>query len=147
MNRRLPFLAALVLAASGSWGCTHATLEVSRVPNPVLLGPIDRIGGHRAVEARVVASIDDEVSDHVVSRNKVVGSGDLKVSVNETTRTTTSSQSISSDILARTEGRGDRDVRVDRLPVGAWAFVTTQQSSGQRWVGIQGRIVEVGHGR
>lgn len=134
-------LAALgVVAAAAIGGCAPpTTLAVVSCPNPVLLGPVDRVGGHRAAPAKRVGKVDEEVS---------VSASATSSTQNGVTTTTTSSSSkeaiaVAHELLVHTEGRADRDVRVKRLPVGAWAFVWSGAAAASQWAGIKADVVEV----
>jgi hypothetical protein len=136
--RTLPPLLALLLLAGAAVGCVQSTLEAPAVPNPVLLGPVDRVGGHRAGQERAVGLIDGEASDDASSSTsagvataqaKHVGSG-----------------AIMEQIVEATRGRPERDVRIDDIPAGAWARVTDGSTTLKQWVGIKARVVEVSRG-
>lgn len=137
--------ALLLLFAVPSAGCTQATLQASHVPNPVLLGPVDRVGGHRATEVatRALSQVDTEVNDFVsvTTDEKKVGN------TVQVTRTTTALHSgsgvVTSAVMLGTEGRPERDVRIDAVPVGAWAVIAGGAAMAERWVGLRGRVVEV----
>ena len=136
------FLGMSPLAAV-SLGCTHSTLEVSHVPNPVLIGPVDRVGGHRAVDAKTVAVLDEEVLDTVSASTKSERIGGMTLRTTEVSAKSTQGSAISRSVLSKTEGRAERDVRVERLPVGAWAMILGGTGLAERWVGIRGQVVEV----
>lgn len=136
MRPLLPFVLAAGLA-----GCHPSTLEAPLVPNPVLLGPVDRVGGHRADSGRTLRSIEGEASDRV-SSSKDAASG-----VRTTTAIHEGSGSIATQILQATEGRSDRDVRIDAVPAGAYAMVSSGSFYASQWVGLKARVVEVGHDR
>ena len=50
---------------------------------------------------------------------------------------------LAPELLVHTEGRADRDVRVKKLPVGAWAFVWSGAAAASQWAGIKADVVEV----
>jgi hypothetical protein len=54
--RCLAFLLPALFACQPTWA------EAPRVHNPVLLGPIDRVGSHRASGGSLLVAIDDEVN-------------------------------------------------------------------------------------
>jgi len=60
----VPFLGLTLIL--GVTGCSRpGSLEVPRCPNPVLLGPVDRVGGHRAVPAPALRRLQANVIDYV----------------------------------------------------------------------------------
>lgn len=147
MKSQSALLATVALCVTASCGCTYATLEVSHVPNPVLLGPVDRIGGHRAGDAKTVSSLDAEVSDFATATNKSTTVGNTVVTWQETKGVSVQAARVTKDVLGQTEGRADRDVRIERIPVGAWLFFAGGTAMADRWVGLHGQVVEVRHGR
>jgi len=144
MRRSSPLPAAVAIlgavAATALGGCAEpTTLHVVSCPNPVLLGPVDRVGGHRAAPAKRVGKIDEEVS---------VSASATSSTQNGVTTTTASASSkeaiaVSHELLVHTEGRANRDVRVKKLPVGAWAYVWRGAAGASQWVGIKADVVEV----
>jgi hypothetical protein len=143
MNIRIALLAMVSALGAASAGCTHATMEVSHVPNPVLLGPIDRVGGHRGTTAKMVNMVNEEVSDFVAASSSQKQTGNVVVTTTTTTALSFDASIVAHHLLDRTEGRADRDVRVDRLGVGAWSLVTFWSVMMNRWVSINGPVVEV----
>ena len=135
-------VALLLAAAACSTACAPATLEAAYVPNPVLLGPVDRVGGHRG-EGKTLQPVNAEVNDFVsvsTSTNRV---GNTTYTTTTTGIVHNGGGQVTSAVLAGTQGRAERDVRVDGLPAGAWAFVGGGSAMTNRWVGLEGRIVEV----
>jgi hypothetical protein len=55
----------------------------------------------------------------------------------------TGSGRVTTRVLQTTEGRADRDVRVDQIPAGAYLMFAYGVAMSSRWVGIEGRTVEV----
>lgn len=123
----------------------QATLQASYVPNPVLLGPVDRVGGHRATEAetKALARVDTEVDDFVSVTTDQKQVGDTVVTTRTTTAFHSGSGVVTNAVMLGTEGRPERDVRVDAVPVGAWAVIVATGAMAERWVGLRGRVVEV----
>ena len=131
----LVFFGTVLFAA----GCGHTSLEIPLVPNPVMLGPVDRIGGHQATNAPVLQSIEGEVDDQVYYSQ---GSNIISFS-----RTSTKSAAVARNVLVATHGRPDRDVRVQKLSVGAWGTVGAGTVWFDRWAGMEANVVEVRHDR
>ncbi len=74
-------------------------------------------------------------------------SGNTVVTTTSVAASSQRSGVMTSAVLVGTEGRADRDVRVDEVPAGAWAFVAGGSVVTEHWVGFRGRVVEVRHGR
>jgi hypothetical protein len=90
-----------------------------RVPTPVLLGPVDRVGGHRADEgAKAVGQFEASV-DQTASYGRDETRGGTTVYVREErsfSRDGTGKLSV--QLLRASEGRGDRDARKAARPAG-----------------------------
>lgn len=138
---------ALLAVSLALGGCSPVTLDVPRVPNPVTLGPVDRIGGHRAGGEKAVATLDTEANDFVAASTTEKEVGNTVVRETRTTVASVGSPAVAKDILVRTEGRADRDVRADAVPVGSYVFIASGTGMRSRWVGIRGRVVEARHDR
>lgn len=139
----------LALTASLLAGCGYSTLEIKQVPNPVMLGPVDRIGGGQAAVAeRTVGTVEREVSDFAAVSVTHRTEGNIKYTETKTTRLSTFSPAAAADVLRATEGRGDRTVRVDGVPAGTYVFAMDPTSfvMGDRWVTLRGRVTEVRRG-
>ncbi len=148
MSFRVVFARCLaVIVGSGAAGCAPTVLEAPLVPNPVLIGPIDRVGGRGKAQTRTVGKIKAETSDFVAVSQDETRTGNTVVVTRTTTFISEGSALVTQKVLERTEGRPDRDVRVDELPVGAWAFFLGGSAMASRWAGLEGRVVEVRHGR
>jgi hypothetical protein len=135
----------LVVFAAASAGCAPATLQASYVPNPVLLGPVDRVGGHRATDTRATAvgRVDSEVNDFVSVSTDQKQVGNTVVTTRTATALHTGAGDLTNAVLLGTQGRAERDVRIDTVPVGAWAVIAGGAALAERWVGLHGRVVEV----
>lgn len=147
--RPSPLLGPVALVALATMtGCSAITnLSAERVPTPVLLGPVDRVGGHRAGGERTVAHLSKEVTDVVQVSTSSARYGNTVVVKREYTAMTTGSGEVSREILSLTKGQADRDVRVDALPAGAYVLWFGGYAMGNVWVGVEGDVVEVGHAR
>jgi hypothetical protein len=148
-NESRCFPVGLALTASLLAGCSYSTLEIKQVPNPVMLGPVDRIGGGQpAVAERTVGTVEREISDFVVVSKTDRTEGNIRYTETETTRLSTFSPAAAADVLRATEGRGDRTVRVDGVPAGTYVFAVYPISfaMADRWVTLRGRVTEVRRG-
>ena len=149
---RTPALRSFVTTAGAAvamamTGCSETTMQVQGCPNPVLLGPVDRIGGHRASPTKAVATAKLEVEDFASASSKT----EHGVTTRTTSAASIGTEGVGLVLVEKTEGRRDRDVRVRKLPVGAWAWmlIGNAQSSAaaNAWVGLEADVVEVSRGR
>jgi hypothetical protein len=129
----------LLVGLLGVAGCAPSTLEAPLVPNPVLLGPVDRVGGHRAGQDRTLGTIEGEASSSF--------SASRSGGVQTASAFHQGASAIAADVLATTQGRPERDVRIDEIPAGAYAFVGGGAAFASQWVGLKARVVEVPRGR
>ncbi len=140
----LPFLLALAACSpEPNW------VGAPRVPSPVLLGPVDRVGGHRSgADAKAVGqfgtSVDATVS--VSTSETRVGS---RVYVNTETKVTREGTAkLSANVLRATEGDAGRDARVQSVGASAlfWYYGGTGYSNLS--VDVDGDVVRAtGGGR
>lgn len=147
--RRLSLVGVLVSCAAlaTATGCTPTTMAVTGCPNPVLLGPVDRVGGHRAAPAKAISSIDVEVADFAEASSSTDG-----YARTTTARATSSgTQHVGLAAIEKTEGRPDRDVHVKAIPVGAWGYLLAggnqSAAAASAWVGVRADVVEVRRGQ
>ncbi|CAN5924177.1 hypothetical protein BH11MYX4_BH11MYX4_64560 [soil metagenome] len=134
--------AALLLSVAASAGCAPATLEAAYVPNPVLLGPVDRVGGHRGA-GKTLQPVNAEVNDFVSVSTSTQQVGSTTYTTRSTTIIQNGGGQVTAAVLDGTQGRPERDVRIDGVPAGAWTFFAGGSAMTNRWVGLEGRIVEV----
>lgn len=139
MTKLFPFTAVLAVFAAG---CTAESLvSAPRVPIPVLLGPVDRVGGHRG-EGEAVLSIGVDVDDLVgfaTSRNR---DGNT-VYVTQTAFVRHDSDgALSYRILDATDAKHDKDVRVRKVGTGAWVWMTPDMGSMMRheWIELDATV-------
>lgn len=142
--QRLAFLAGLLVAASG---CTAARLEVSHVPNPVLLGPVDRIGGHRAADTAALETFELDSDGPVVTNTEHKAVGPRVETTRRIVGGPRGTHGFTNALLGMTEGRGERDVHVDGIPAGSFLMFVGTNVVIESWVDVGGRIVEVRRGR
>jgi hypothetical protein len=146
-----PHWVALSAFAIAAAGCAPATLQAPYTPNPVLLGPVDRVGGHRTASEATLTRFEIEGDGPTTTskETRLVG-GELQV-----TRRIVGSQgaerAVTNAVVGMTEGRSERDVRVDEIPAGSYVWVYW---SGvipilhvDRWVDVSGHVSEVRRGR
>lgn len=95
-------------------GCTPtSTLTFANVPTPVLLGPVDRIGGGKG-EPTASSGFEVTVEDYVlVASSKGITSGSV-------VEAETAAASFA--VLQATEARSEREVHLDQVKVGAWYY-------------------------
>lgn len=145
MQARKCLFSALIVAALAQTGCgAYATMEMpTSLRTPVTLGPVHRIGGGTTGHETTVANIDAEASDFAAATENRERVGNTEIVTRETTRITTTALGAYELVRARTEGKDDRDVRVDGFGVGAYAFIASGAAIVERWVKLNARVVEV----
>lgn len=137
---RFAHAAALAAALTALAGCgTPGSLEVPRCPNPVLLGPVDRIGGHRAAPATFVRRVEGAVEDRLPD---ATADGDALATMRGH-RPSDDAKALTEKVLYATEGRGDRDVRVDGIEAGAYVYFHIPIGRVSRWTHLNAKVVEV----
>lgn len=138
----LPPLLGLVLVL-GMTGCARpGSLEVPRCPNPVLLGPIDRVGGHRATAANstnVTGRIRANVTDYVAKPS----AEDEELSDLLGSRPSNAARALTVQVLNATGGRADRDVRVDSIEAGALVMFVIPFVAMSHSTKLDAKVVEV----
>ena len=131
--RLLPLLLPLSLAASA--GCGGAVMAAPRTAAPVLLGPVDRVGGHRAPPDGANAPIVGATT----------GDGFALLNFGPyvyVERYDTGTVPATNALLDATEARADRDVHVTSLKSGGWGVVL----GGVSWqdsAKLRGTVVKV----
>jgi hypothetical protein len=122
-------------------GCAWKTVSAScrNVPNPVLLGPVDRIRGH-AAEANVtkVGEVDADVEASITVSNHTVGN----VTYTSTRSMTEGANKASYAVMAATNGDPSTDVRLSGLTSGAYVFFPIASVQTSFWVGVHGEAVK-----
>jgi hypothetical protein len=118
-----------------------------RVPTPVLLGPVDRVGGHRADEgAKAVGQFGtsvDQTASYSRSETKV---GNTVYVRQEATFSRDGTGKLSVQLLRAAEGRGDRDARVEGLDVSTFLINTTTYGFSKLSVDVSGRVTPAAGG-
>jgi hypothetical protein len=144
MSRHSPSIPGIVVLATLAAGCASEPNWISpKVPNPVLISRVDRIGGHVAEPALTLAEVEQEAED--IASASTTTEGNMQV-----TRVRASSASsvlLTAAIERATAKRSDVDVHVDRLSAGGYAFVAGGAAVLRKWVGIRGRAVPAGGAR
>ena len=140
---------ALLLVLAASAGCAPATLQAAYLPNPVLLGPVDRIGGHRASREATLHTFEIEADGPITRSKETKEIGGEPQVTRRIVGTPLGQRAVTNALLGMTEGRSDRDVRVEKVAAGAYVqvifngvFVWIIPS---RWVDVSGRVVQVRH--
>jgi hypothetical protein len=139
-TRRL--VVGIVCLASMSCAKPPNGLWVPHVPNPVVLGPVDRIGGHRAQQ---IGDVRADVSAETAITVLVFSSD---TSTSETVTRDDRAGSASVAVLRATHGDPSDDVRVLELKTDAWLFSPLALlgfSSTHRSVALTGEVVDAGH--
>jgi hypothetical protein len=127
------FFAFFALAACSACGPGPA-MTFSNVPNPVLLGPVDRVrGASRPTRFAGGFEVDVEQGAYMASSRYSTSSR----AWNDSPR------KASFEALEATNARADRDIRLDKVKAGSWfhCFLTTFWLS--QWVEAHGETQEV----
>jgi len=125
----------LVMFAAGSTACGGAVMTAPKTAAPVLLGPVDRVGGHRAgPDAADAPTVGASTGDGFA----ILDAGPYIYMQ----RYNTGSLPATNALLDATEARADRDVHVTSLKSGGWGFV----AGGVAWqdnATLRGTVVKV----
>ena len=126
------------LLAAGAMACSaESQISAPRVPVPVLLGPIDRVGGHRG-EGEGITSVRVEVEDFFAESTTREEIGNT-VYVTQTTEVMhEGSGKLSHRILEATGAKHDKDVHIRTIGTGAWV------GGGKRdeWVEVEATVTK-----
>jgi len=134
MNTLVAFapLAALGLVTLTT-GCASRNVNFSGagVATPILLGPVDRVGGYSSSQARTVGRVDFETHEAEISaryyhRLRYAPPGDVARAVS-----------------SATQGHADDDIRVTQVEAGAWLLWPLFALREQYWVSVRGDAVRV----
>lgn len=141
MPRTVPIPALVLALLAPAAGCSwrHVTATCSHVPNPVLLGPIDRVGGHRAAPGPAVGRVDAEVVQDFTSSSH--REGNLDVTTNTEHRE--GANKISFAVVSVTGGQVGQDVRLDDVHAGNYVFIPLAAVKNKSWAGVSGDAVKV----
>lgn len=149
MTHSTPWV-ALFSFAIGAAGCVPATLQAPYTPNPVLLGPVDRVGGHRAAPQATLTSFEIESDGPTTTSEETRLVGGKRQVTRRIVGSQGAERAVTNAVVGMTEGRSERDVHVDEIPAGSYVFV---YSSGiipivcvARWVDVSGHVSEVRRG-
>ena len=129
-----------VVVATCATGCAWKSVSAScsNVPNPVLLGPVDRVKGHTAqANAQKVAEVDVDVVQSITTSQH--DEGDYTVTTTHESREGSNKASFA--VLEATQGAKDVDVRLDGVHAGAWVFIPIAAVKNKFWVGVDGDAV------
>ena len=109
-------------------GCaSHPALSFPNVPSPVLLGPVDRIGGATAT-APASARLDVEV-EHAFTAGRYGGHAKRE-----------EVRKASFAALEVTAARKDTDVHLDGVHTGGWFFSMLAGHYRDEWVSATGDV-------
>lgn len=136
---RTPWTLALLLPTS--LACAPRWAAAPHVPNPVLLGPVDRVGGHHAAGGVVVGVVDDEVNAFVSASTSEHREGRYIVRETVSHQRLDGSYKWSPAILEATQGARNVDLRVSGLDVGCYVFLTPGSGMMEKWVRLRGEAV------
>lgn len=137
--RLCPLLFLLSLAA-----CTTEPNWVGapRVPTPVLLGPVDRVGGHRSDEnAKAVGRFDTSVDQTASYSRSSTQIGNTVYVRTESSSSRDGTGKLSVELLRASEGRRDRDARVRSVDLSSFLILTSTYGASELSVGVAGKVV------
>lgn len=100
----IPFALSLV-------ACGGATMGAPKIANPVLLGPVDRVGGHRTELSR---------DGHFVAATTQTS---LMIAGYTGSRVATGQLPVTVAVLDATEAHDDEDVRIEKLEATGFAMI------------------------
>ena len=123
MTRRLLF--AFYLSCAACAPVRGATLAFPNVPTPVLLGPVDRVGGGASAPAPLERSLDVEVERRIYAGKRA------RVRIVEP-------RSASFAALEATGARKDVDVAIDDARAGSWFLWLVVAAVVEEWVDATG---------
>jgi hypothetical protein len=128
--RRGALVVALALSiATTACAAPYADLSCASTSTPVMLGPVDRIDGHRRGERATIATIDVESSSSLVNGRSYFR------------WRRTPEDLASSAVDTATQRRADLDVRLTRIETGAWLLMPIVAARNERWIRIHGDTV------
>ncbi|HEU4404547.1 MAG TPA: hypothetical protein VFS43_04565 [Polyangiaceae bacterium] len=113
-----------------------------RVPTPVLLGPVDRVGGHRAdAGGKAVGQFGTSVDQTASYSRSETQVGTTVYVREERTASRDGTGKLSVHLLRAAEGRGDRDAHVKSLDLSSFILITASYGFSELSVGVSGEIV------
>jgi hypothetical protein len=114
---RLP----LVLGLLASVGCAYeTTATANRVPVPVLVGPVERIGGG-AEQSEDGPEFDVKVDRRFTASSSTQNYGSYSVTTTTTSHTQDGAGKVDAQIRRASDGKIDRLVRIDQVKVNAYS--------------------------
>jgi hypothetical protein len=132
---------ALALLLPTSLACAPRWAAAPHVPNPVRLGPVDRVGGHHAAGGVIVGAVDDEVNEFASASTSEHREGPYVVRETVSYHHFDGSSKWSPAILEATQGARNVDVRVHGLDVGCYVLLTFGSGMMEKWVRLRGEAV------
>ncbi len=118
-------LSAAVLATAGLLlsGCAETTFEVPKTPNPVMLSPVDRIGGHVADPTdKSVGYVMGQVQFLSVAKTSQQKQGSVTVQKTEGYDERLTVGPFLKSVLEKTDGQDERTVRIRKVMIAAYLF-------------------------
>lgn len=133
------------LVAASVVGCTSTSVSAPRVPVPVLLGPVDRVGGHRG-EGAVRDSISVEIEHSYASSSNRTQVGNTTYVTQTVSEFREGGGAFSTQILESTNAQHDADVRIEKIGTGAWLLLFVGASGGgvamDEWVDVDAKVTK-----
>ncbi len=125
--------ALLAWLVAASCGCSpYATLSFPNVPSPVLLGPVERVGGATAsappVAAPAVARLDVEIERKVVATR-----ASRRAKLDDPRKASFAALSV-------TDAQKGADVHVDEIAAGSYFFFGLAVAVRDDWVTVKGDV-------
>jgi hypothetical protein len=110
--------AALLAAGLLLSGCAETTFEVPKTPNPVMLGPVDRIGGRVADPGEKSLGLVLGKAEFVsVANTTTEKHGKVTVQKTEGYSSKVTAGPFIKSVLEKTDGQDERTVRLGKLMV------------------------------
>jgi hypothetical protein len=137
-------LAGASLAVTGCFGTLQpVSATFQGMNNPVLLGPIDRIGGGSSAPARKVGDFEGEASSVFAQNQYHSTSGNISYETTETVSRRDASQIQVDALKALSVVGGQGEIRVTTLRTWARGWPTGTKNT----VYVEGDVVDVGGGK
>jgi hypothetical protein len=137
-------LAGALLTAAGCFGTIKpVSATFQGMNNPVLLGPVDRIGGAAPTRAHKVGDFEGEASSVFAQNQYHRTSGNITYETTETVNRRDESQIQIDALKALSVVGGQGDIRVTTLRTWARGWPTGTKNT----VYVEGDVVEVGGGK
>lgn len=137
-------LASGLFAVAGCFGTLQpVSATFQGMNNPVLLGPVDRIGGAAPAPARKVGDFEGQASSVFANNEYHSTSGNISYTTTETVSRRDESQIQVDALKALSVAGGQGDIRVTTLRTWARGWPTGTKNT----VYVEGDVVDVGGGK